>query len=107
MLRKGSLKLAVMLGIAASVTLSAANESNYTYLALGDSVAFGLNPTLLTATPPPASIFVGYPEVIAYVQHLYQPGKEVNASCPGETSGSFMFGAAVTDYGCNSSGPQG
>jgi lysophospholipase L1-like esterase len=106
MLRKGSLKLVIILGVAASVTLFAGNESNYTYLALGDSVAFGLNPTLLTATPPPASTFIGYPEVIAYTEHLAASKKEVNASCPGETSGSFIM-PGVPDYGCNSTGPQG
>jgi lysophospholipase L1-like esterase len=105
MLFKGSVKIALTLGIASAVTLAAANTSNYTYLALGDSVAFGLNPTLLKDPPPPASTFVGYPEVIAYVENLYQSNKEVNAACPGETSGSFIA-SGVPDYGCNSMGPQ-
>jgi hypothetical protein len=103
MLRKGSLTLAV-LGIA-SVTLFAANGSN-TYLALGDSVAFGLNPTLLKDPPPPASTFIGYPEVITSFENLFQPIKDVNASCPGETSGSFIS-VSSPDYGCHSMGPQG
>jgi lysophospholipase L1-like esterase len=102
----GSINLRVILAVAASVTLCAGADSTYTYLALGDSVAFGLNPTLLTATPPPASTFTGYPEVIASAGRLSGTNKEVNASCPGETSGSFTTPGAL-DYGCNSAGPQG
>ncbi len=86
--------------------LPAGNESNFTYLALGDSVAFGLNPTLLTQPPPPPTVFTGYPEIIASWQHLENSKKEVNAACPGETSGSFIA-AGMLDYGCNSPGPQG
>jgi len=46
---------------------------------------------------------VGYPEVIASVDSRFK--KEVNASCPGETSGSFLHGPP--DNGCNSMGPTG
>src|SRR5215471_21762585 len=82
----------------------AANETNYTYLALGDSVPFGLNITLLPPfsqkLPTPAE-FVGYPEPVAASEHLLQSKQEVNASCPGETSGSFL-NASMPDNGCNS-----
>ena len=88
-------------------TLHAGNETNFTYLALGDSVAFGLNPTLLGNQPPPSpSAFTGYPEIVAEVEHLLNSKKEVNAACPGETSSSFMT-PNVPDYGCHSPGPQG
>ena len=74
------------------------------YLALGDSVAFGMNITLLppfsTQLPTPEQ-FVGYPEVVAPAEHRVEFKKEVNASCPGETSGSFLNTNAL-DYGCNS-----
>ena len=73
----------------------AANASNYTYLALGDSIAYGYDPTITSPTP---SQFVGYPEITAGILHLLQPGKEVNASCPGQTSGSFLVGGP--DNGC-------
>ena len=82
----------------------AANSSNYTYLALGDSVAFGLNETLLppfSQNPPTPGEFVGYPETVAALEHLLTPDKEVNASCPGETSASFL-NASAPDNGCNS-----
>lgn len=87
-------------------TLFGANDKNFTYLALGDSVAFGLNPTLLVPPLPPPSVFVGYPEVIASDEHLLTSKKEVNASCPGETSDSFVTPGA-RDFGCHSAGPQG
>jgi len=88
--------------------LCAPSDNNFTYLALGDSVAFGLNPTLLVPNqpPPPPSVFTGYPEIIALVERLSSSNKEVNAACPGETSGSFMT-AGAPDYGCHSLGPQG
>jgi hypothetical protein len=74
--------------------------TNYTYLALGDSVPFGMNVTLLPPyslqTPKPAD-FVGYPEAVAAAVGV----SEVNASCPGETSGSFL-NTSAPDNGCNS-----
>src|SRR4051794_7123206 len=74
------------------------NDKNYTYLALGDSVAFGtLDPKF--AGSPSAADFIGYPEVFAGWEHLLQSKKEVNAACPGETSGSFINGLPP-DAGC-------
>ena len=94
--------LSCLLLLVPTGSLLAANESNYTYLALGDSIAFGFNPTLLSPTlPPPAPAqFTGYPEVLAQVEHLLQSKKEVNTACPGETSGSFWIPGAQ-DNGCN------
>jgi lysophospholipase L1-like esterase len=100
-LRKMVLILPVVAALAAPAF--AANDNNYTYLALGDSIPFGLNPLILppytspTQLPTPSQ-FVGYPEVVAAVEHV----AEVNASCPGETSGSFL-NTASPDNGCNSS----
>jgi lysophospholipase L1-like esterase len=75
-------------------------STDYTYLALGDSVPFGMNVTLLPPysqrTPTPAE-FIGYPEIVASAVRV----SEVNASCPGETSGSFL-NTSAPDYGCNS-----
>ncbi len=59
-----------------------ASQEN-TYLALGDSVAFGFNP-LLDRTE--ADNFVGYPEALAKMLEL----DLTNASCPGEASGGFI-----------------
>jgi lysophospholipase L1-like esterase len=79
------------------------NDNNFTYLALGDSIAFGYNPTLFPPYQPASPVptpgeFVGYPERVADFEHLLQSKKEVNAACPGETSGSFLTG--TQDNGC-------
>jgi lysophospholipase L1-like esterase len=83
----------------------AGNEKNFTYLALGESISFGLNPNLLPTGPgqalPSPKQFTGYPEIVAQIDHLQQSNKEVNASCPGETSASFLD-ATAPDNGCNS-----
>jgi lysophospholipase L1-like esterase len=71
-----------------------------TYLALGDSVAFGYVPP--QAVPAPdyfdPSSFVGYPEDVARALHL----PVANASCPGETTASMLIRGAPSN-GCENS----
>jgi lysophospholipase L1-like esterase len=71
-----------------------------TYLALGDSVAFGYVPP--QAVPAPdyldPSSFVGYPEDVAQALHI----PVANASCPGETTASFYIPGAQSN-GCENS----
>jgi hypothetical protein len=84
--------------LASSVFGQKANTA--TYLALGDSIPFGMNVTLLppySNQAPKPSEFVGYPEKVAAIEHI----SEVNDSCPGETSASFLNSSAP-DNGCNS-----
>jgi lysophospholipase L1-like esterase len=73
---------------------------NSTYLALGDSVAFGYVPP--NAVPAPdyfdPSSFVGYPEDVAQALHI----PVANASCPGETTASFYIPGAQSN-GCENS----
>ena len=84
----------------------AGNEKNYGYLALGDSVSFGLNPTILGQIPPPRpEDFTGYPQIVAERKKLLKTKKAIDASCPGETSASFLLGPP--DNGCMGPGPQG
>ncbi len=100
---KSSSMLYPVLVLLTAVPVVAASHDNYTYLALGDSIPFGLKVTLLPPysqqLPTPAA-FIGYPEILAAAVHL-PDGKEVNTSCPGETSGSFLD-ASMPDNGCNS-----
>jgi lysophospholipase L1-like esterase len=67
------------------------------YLALGDSVSFGYRES--TTVPAPdyssATNFVGFPEDIASALGLHL----ANASCPGETSSSFLSVSAQSN-GC-------
>jgi lysophospholipase L1-like esterase len=82
---------------AAPVTGSAANG---TYLALGDSVAFGYVPPQAVPAPnyfAPRS-FVNYPEDVARALHI----QVSNASCPGETTASFLVTGAQSN-GCENS----
>jgi lysophospholipase L1-like esterase len=73
---------------------------NGTYLALGDSVAFGYVPPNAVPTPNyfDAGSFVGYPEDVAQALHL----RVSNASCPGETTASFFVPGAQSN-GCENS----
>lgn len=76
------------------------SDANGTYLALGDSVAFGYVPP--DAVPAPnyavAHSFVGYPEYLA--QRLNE--RVSNASCPGETTASMLVAGAQSN-GCENS----
>jgi lysophospholipase L1-like esterase len=88
-----------VLNILAGSAFSQSHQAT-TYLALGDSIPFGMNVTLVepytSKTPTPAE-FVGYPDVVSAVDRT----AEVNAGCPGETSGSFL-NSSMLDNGCNS-----
>ncbi len=53
------------------------NDKNFTYLALGDSIAFGYDPTVVKPTPDK---YIGYPDRVAEFEHLLQSKKEVNAT---------------------------
>ena len=71
------------------------------YLALGDSAPFGYRESTNHAPNKPApdrsdaANFRGYPEFIGQALHL----KVINASCPGETTGSFIDVTAQSN-GC-------
>jgi lysophospholipase L1-like esterase len=93
----------VLLLLVLSVALTAA-ENPITYLALGDSVSFGMNDALVppyTNMPVTPSEFVGYPETVAALRPPFSISSLANAACPGETSGSFL-NTAWPDNGCNS-----
>jgi lysophospholipase L1-like esterase len=74
-----------------------ANSRGRTYLALGDSVPFGFRPDQPPEVYADPDNFVGYPELIAEDWHL----RLLNASCPGETTASFIDATAQSN-GCQS-----
>ena len=83
---------ALLIGLFASTMLQA---QNIHYLALGDSISFGLDIRRLPVPPattprPPASDFVGYPEVLDSPTGIPAVTSLVNLSCPGEVSASFL-----------------
>jgi lysophospholipase L1-like esterase len=68
-----------------------------TYLALGDSVPFGFIGNAESLYPDPDN-FVGYPEMVSDDLHL----GVLDASCPGETTDSFIDAEAQSN-GCENS----
>jgi lysophospholipase L1-like esterase len=85
---------------ASTPTSSAAASSDSgsgTYLALGDSVPFGFRGAAMAEFPDAAN-FVGYPELVGQELGL----EVVNASCPGETTASFLDTKAQSN-GCDNS----
>jgi lysophospholipase L1-like esterase len=73
-----------------------------TYLALGDSVPFGLIGNAVELYPDPDN-FVGYPDLLSDDWHL----RLINASCPGETTASFIDADAQSNGCANSLDPSG
>jgi lysophospholipase L1-like esterase len=90
----------LMPGVPASAGSVTGPAANGTYLALGDSVAFGYVPP--DAVPPPnylsAHSLAGYPEDVAQALRI----RVWNASCPGETTAS-MLTTGVVSNGCENS----
>jgi lysophospholipase L1-like esterase len=77
---------------------AASSGGGGTYLALGDSVPFGYRGHESPATYGTATNFVGYPELAGKKLGL----DVVNASCPGETTASFLDATAQSN-GCENS----
>src|SRR6516225_9948727 len=90
----------LMPALPAAAAPAAGPAANGTYLALGDSVAFGYVPP--EAVPAPnyrsANSFVGYPEDVGQALRL----GVWNASCPGETTASLLTAGAQSN-GCENS----
>jgi lysophospholipase L1-like esterase len=85
----------VLIVLASSLTPSLVAEDvpkNTRYLALGDSIAFGYNPLVI---PVNLDKYVGYPEIVSDTLRR----KVANASCFGESSGSFLV-LHAPDTGC-------
>ncbi|HEY8737428.1 MAG TPA: GDSL-type esterase/lipase family protein [Candidatus Dormibacteraeota bacterium] len=92
-MRLATLALAAALALAA---IPASAKESSTYLALGDSYAFGFNPIVLASGggSNPAN-FPGYTDAVAGTLGL----NLTNAACPGESSGSMISGMRP-DNGC-------
>ena len=73
-----------------------------TYLALGDSLAYGYHQALFYSELPsvdPSTFDHGYVDDFGGLLRLFQPGlKIVNDGCPGETSDTMINGSGVTGY---------
>lgn len=67
------------------------------YLALGDSIAFGMNPRVTDPSNP--DNFIGYPTPVAEALGL----RLTNTACPGVTSGYFVS-LSLPDWECKTYG---
>lgn len=98
--------LAVVVALSALAFASAAGASNVgnTYLALGDSLAYGYHAAqfkseLEKGAVEPATFNDGYVDDFSAVLKLIHPGLQtVNDGCPGETSDTFIEGSGVPGY---------
>jgi lysophospholipase L1-like esterase len=77
--------------VTSGCALAGSDEPSTTYLALGDSVAFGFDPLVDLKSAQVA----GYPETLAGTRGL----DVTNLSCPGEASGGMMSPTGE-DNGC-------
>ena len=96
---KGSLlvtMLAVLSALSAAGTGATAQQPVYQppqsyYLALGDSMAYGFQPT--KASLPPSAVKTGYVDLLAAkLRKLSREIQVVNYGCPGESTVTFIHG---------------
>ncbi len=89
---------------------ASASTLGTTYLALGDSLAYGYHQAQYESELPnvdPATFDHGYVDDFADVLRLGHPNLQViNDGCPGETTSTFLNGSGVTGY-CAGAGPTG
>ena len=63
------------------------------YLALGDSLAYGVQPDKVSRGLPPSAFDTGYVDIVAARLRALNPRLEVvNFGCPGESSVTFTRG---------------
>jgi lysophospholipase L1-like esterase len=83
----------VVLGAGALAASSAPAAPQAYYLALGDSIAYGFQPTKARKELPPSGFNTGYVDVFAARLRTIDPGiKVVNYGCPGESMVTFAKG---------------
>ena len=87
-----SVCLAAPLASGAMARPAPASPQGY-YLALGDSIAYGFQPTKGSAGLPPSAFDTGYTDLFAARLRALAPKiRVVNYACPGESTKSFIVG---------------
>jgi len=96
MLRQALVAGAIAVGVLAGITATAAGQQQAPksyYLALGDSIAYGIQPDKADKGVPPSGYRTGYVDVFARrLRQLAPKIRVVNYSCPGESTISFVRG---------------
>jgi lysophospholipase L1-like esterase len=90
----GALGLVLLTPIAASAASGPVYQAPQAYyLALGDSIAYGIQPAKVTAGLPPSGFRTGYVDVFAARLRALAPKiRVVNYGCPGESTKTFLNG---------------
>jgi len=95
---RGRLAGAVLVGLTLTLAMlgaaaRGATDAERYYLALGDSIAYGIQPTKMRPGARPADFDTGYVDVLAARLRKRSPGLEVvNYGCPGESTVTFSRG---------------
>ncbi len=88
----GAFAAGCLVGFAANAGGERQSPQSY-YLALGDSIAYGLQPDKYDRGLPPSGYRTGYVDVFAKRLRQIAPSiRVVNYSCPGESTVSFVHG---------------
>jgi len=83
--------IAILAAVLVAVSAASAAKPKRYYLALGDSQAYGIQPTKIGQ--PPAKFDTGYVDVFAAALRRASPKlRVVNYSCPGESTVTFVRG---------------
>jgi lysophospholipase L1-like esterase len=95
------LAVAAVLTFAVGATVSSASSRpGQYYLALGDSIAYGFQPTKAKAGLPPSGFNTGYVDVVAARLHKLAPSlRVVNYGCPGESTTTFVAACPASAEG--------
>jgi lysophospholipase L1-like esterase len=90
----GMLGLVLLTALAASAASGPVYQAPQAYyLALGDSIAYGVQPAKVDAGLPPSRFSTGYVDVFAARLRALAPKIQVvNYGCPGETTRTFIDG---------------
>jgi lysophospholipase L1-like esterase len=90
----GSVLLALTLALAVLVAAARGTSSPQSYyLALGDSITYGFQPTKAKPGARPSDFATGYVDVVAARLRKLSPGLQVvNYGCPGESTVTFSRG---------------
>ena len=84
--------LIVLLGALAGAARGTSGTQTF-YLALGDSITYGIQPTKAKPGAPPSAFHTGYVDVFAARLRKRSPQLEVvNYGCPGESTVTFVRG---------------
>ena len=87
----GGVSLAAPLALGGTERLSTSPQGYY--LALGDSIAYGFQPTKASKGTPPSAFDTGYVDVFAARLRALAPKiRVVNYGCPGESTRTFIAG---------------